>query len=235
MKNHISMILMVVIAISSLAITPNPTVAGIEVPNSCDDFPRRTKRLCTKFCEKLDCDSEIPQDQILRRLVCNFIEHIFIIKTGIEPPCEPVVCPCDEIWNAIPKNGDCWFQGSPTFGCNDCPFMTANGCVSDPGFGGTEDGSECHLGQQGPGPLSPIMFVGEGFGEGESCGIRDFVLCPSCVHGDSNGNAIMENLTQAEVAACKTSLEQYVTELDDAAGITVFAVPDGPPFNCPGP
>ncbi len=225
MKNHISMILMVVIAISSLAIAPSPTLAGIEVPNSCNEFPRRTKKLCTKFCEKLDCDSEIPQDQILRRLVCRFIEHIFIIKTGIEPPCEidPCAelaaiaeCPCD--YDSVPKTTACW--GDCTNCTDDPDFLISAGPIP-----------VCFMIQPTTQGSNQFMNVGEDNPSDPgaiNCRRENFNSTSCTLAGQS-----VTGITPAQTATCQCRLEQYANELSQVDGITLNT--DGPPFSCTPP
>jgi hypothetical protein len=73
MKNHISMILIVVMAISYLAIGGRPDLAHGQPVNGCDQYSGKAKKLCAAYCEKLDCDSEIPWWQKLRSKTCKFI------------------------------------------------------------------------------------------------------------------------------------------------------------------
>lgn len=120
-KNRLSMILIVVMAVSYLAIGVRTAEAGVVTADSCDDFSFWTQRLCTKYCEKLDCDSEIPHDQTLRRWLCKYYGNLFEKKTGIEPPCACAHSPT-ETGEALNPNCDPYV---------DCACIAEPTCCSD--------------------------------------------------------------------------------------------------------
>jgi hypothetical protein len=66
---------------------PPPTCEPLS--SGCEDeqFSWKEQRLCTKYCEKLQCDEEIPHYQWFRRWLCHYYGYLFEKKTGIEPPC----------------------------------------------------------------------------------------------------------------------------------------------------
>jgi hypothetical protein len=215
-EKFIGIMLIAAIAMSYLAISGRPAAA-----QSCDDFRGKAKKLCTKYCEKLDCDSEIPRNQILRRLACKLIEHSFVKKTGSAPPCEsgPCAglgeCPCD--YNVVPKTTDCW---------SNAFFISQQG-----------DGGFCDLlHDTGMPGVNAALEVGElnpsGMPDVQSCGVINFRF-GSC---DQGPDQFISNLTQDQVNACKCQIEQYANELA-AVPITIMigGMAASPPFICTGP
>jgi hypothetical protein len=250
MKNHIGIILIGLIAISYLAIRPHEAEAGTifpcgqegdfcclfgdkcaeglacidficePAPNSCDEFSGTLGTLCDAFCGKLECESDIPQTQFLRRLLCNFIEKSFMAKNGTEPPCDPCAelaaiaeCPCD--YDLVPKDPTCW--GS----CNGCTLppkfipCSNTGCITD-GF------DNC------------VLDAGHsGFARGLRDESDDNVLSCEVIFLDpiTSCNAehqFHDGITQSEFETCLCRLAQYANELHPIVNVT----DTGPPFSC---
>jgi hypothetical protein len=262
MKNHIGVILIALIAISYVATRPYEAEAGTllpcgeeghfcclfgdkcdeglacinficnPIPESCDGFSGTTGTLCNAYCEKLECESEIPLNQILRRLLCNFIEKSFMAKTGIEPPCEVdpcaelasvAECPCD--YFQVPMTTACW--GDCT-GCNGqpIPFEPCRDPNCIPGAGFNAD--DCELNANHPtigiginaenaAVFADLRCLIAGFDKIDSCG-----AAPQSVH----------DLSEDQFATCLCRLAQYTNELHQA-GIDVSD--SGPPFSCEPP
>ena len=59
--------------------------------SGCEDeqFSSKEQKICTKYCETLQCDEQIPRHDVLRRWLCHYYGYLFEKKTGIEPPCSP--------------------------------------------------------------------------------------------------------------------------------------------------
>jgi hypothetical protein len=141
MKKHISMILIVVMAISYLAIGGSTAEAGVVAADSCDDLPFWPQSVCTRYCETLDCESDIPQNQILRQWLCKYYEFLFHLIAGNEPPCDP----CNE------NQADTDDDGHVDV-CDNCP-STSNEDQADSDGDGI--GDECDPDADGDGVLVP--------------------------------------------------------------------------------
>jgi hypothetical protein len=207
MKNYISVIFIVVMAIGYLAIGVRTAEAGVVTTDSCDDFPYWTHLLCTAYCEKLDCDTAIPQYQILRLWLCKTYEAAFVKKTGIQPPCDPCDdCPCD--YYSIPPTATCWPDAIWEDNQGVCQL--------------TEIFSQFPLDESQSGLFygNAQCVAGAVLGSG-----ADPPDCPLL----SEPNYNVGSLTADQLEACRQCLVQYVNEV--AQGGTVV----GDPLDCTPP
>ena len=88
----------------TLCITPESNCSG------CDQYSGTTGKICTKYCETLQCDEQIPRHDVLRRYLCKYYGYKFEKRTGTEPPCEGLL-PCGDTYptcdGACPTGEEC--------------------------------------------------------------------------------------------------------------------------------
>jgi hypothetical protein len=228
MKKHISMILIVVMAISYLAIVGQTAVAGTTTPTSCDDFSYWTQRLCTKYCEKLECDEEIPHYQITRRWLCKYYEYRFTKKTGIEPPCDGdpcaelaaiAECPCTDEYFQIPMTTECWTPNIDTDRFSPC---NAPGCAVPL--------DECNLTST---PVTSLTEIGAinstNTTAGLTCHAYRVGLDTTC---GTPGVFVTDTISGDQFATCLCRVAQYANQAA-AAGVPIADTVE--PFSCEPP